>query len=88
MLACFWDGVNVKPLSSRLGTAVRNDATYAIEKACRLMPMIRARFRPITSTKNRAHMMAATNLTTPKMAVAKSFSFWPLVPRRAKKSAA
>jgi hypothetical protein len=39
-----------------------------------MMPKERERFRPRKSTRKKAQMIADTNLTTPKMAVAKSFS--------------
>jgi len=40
--------------------------------ACMEMPIVRARFRPITSTRNNAQMIDATNFATPKIQVAKS----------------
>jgi len=50
-----------------------------------MMPVERARFRPMKSTRKKAQMIAETNFTTPKIAVAKSFSDWPVVPRISKK---
>ena len=45
-----------------------------------VMPMDKERFRPMKSTRKKALMSAKTNFTTPKIAVAKSFSDWPVVP--------
>lgn len=39
-----------------------------------MMPIERDRLRPRKSTKKKAQMMAEANFTTPKIAVAKSFS--------------
>ena len=71
--ACCWLDVKFFP-SPSCGIAVRNAATYIIEIVWRVIPMPRERLRPITSTRKKAHRIAATNLTTPKIAVAKSFS--------------
>jgi hypothetical protein len=46
-----------------------------------MIPSDRERFRPMKSTRKKAQMSADTNLTTPKMAVAKSFSDEPVTPR-------
>jgi hypothetical protein len=64
-----------------VGTAVRKMAMYSIEMNWIVMPRLRARLRPMKSTRKKAHRRAETNFTTPKMAVAKSFSDWPVVPR-------
>lgn len=46
-----------------------------------IIPVDRERLRPKKSTRKKAQMRAETNFTTPKMAVAKSFSEEPVVPR-------
>lgn len=51
---------------------------------CSVMPIERERLRPRKSTRKKAQIIAETNFTTPKIAVAKSFSEEPVVPRRAK----
>jgi hypothetical protein len=47
---------------------------HIIEIVWKVMPMPRERLRPIMSTRKKAHRIAAANLTTPKTAVANSFS--------------
>lgn len=49
-----------------------------------MIPVERERFRPRKSTRKNAQMSAETNFTTPNIAVAKSFSEDPVVPRMAK----
>lgn len=48
---------------------------YSMETSCRVIPEERARFRPIKSMRMKAQRMDEMNLTRPKIAVAKSFSF-------------
>ena len=50
-----------------------------------IIPVDNERLRPRKSTRKKAQMIAEANFTTPKMAVAKSFSDEPVVPSRAKK---
>ena len=54
-----------------------------METSWRIMPVERARLRPMKSMRKKAHMREEMSLTRPKMAVAKSFSFWPVVPLKA-----
>lgn len=49
-----------------------------------MIPSDKERFRPRKSTRKKAHINAETNLTTPKIAVANSFSDEPVTPRVAK----
>jgi len=67
-----------------VGTTVRYIATYSIAMNWMMMPRERERLRPMKSTRKNAQMSADTNLTTPNMAVAKSFSDEPVTPRVAK----
>lgn len=53
---------------------------YSMEKNWRPIPEDRARLRPIKSMRTKAHSIDEINFTRPKIAVAKSFSFWPVVP--------
>jgi hypothetical protein len=46
-----------------------------------MIPVAKERFRPMKSTRKKAQMIADTNLTTPNIAVAKSFSEEPVTPR-------
>jgi hypothetical protein len=64
-----------------VGIAVRKMATYSIAKNWIVIPSPRARLRPTKSTRKKADKMEETNFTTPKMAVAKSCSDCPVLPR-------
>lgn len=86
--ALFWLELCTTSSLSTEVSMTRNNAMYSIARNCRVMPLIRARLRPIQSIRKIAQMREETNLTTPKMAVAKSFSFWPVVPIISKYSGA